>query len=161
LLRIKRIMKPYLQIQSVLLIWDASQNRTDIEEIKIFGHELRKAGKDITFLAFHPIKKLTEDMMPNEIYKLCCKADFNFFLGPKSINLRSILSKKYDLMINGCLTENNYMKTMATFCHAQFRIGPYIEESDINFYEIMIKPNGADPCENYLIEVGKCLRKII
>jgi hypothetical protein len=64
-------------------------------------------------------------------------------------------------MINGCLTENNYMKTMATFCHAQFRIGPYIEESDINFYEIMIKPNGADPCENYLIEVGKCLRKII
>jgi hypothetical protein len=160
-LKIARSVLPYEQVQSVLLIWDASQSRTDIEELKVFGHELRKSGKNITFLSFHPIKKLSPDMQPNELHKLCCKADFNFFGVPKSKTLKDLLNQPFDLLINGCLTENDFLKTIATYTKAKFRIGPFLDQNDTNFYEISIKPNGANPCENYLIETGRYLRKII
>lgn len=152
---------PYQNVQTVLMIWDATQSRTDIEELKVFGHELRKSGKNITFLSFYPIKKLTADMQPNEMHKLCCKADFNFFGLPKSKNLTDILNQPCDLLINGCLSENSFLKTIATYSKAKFRIGPFLEQDDTHFYEILIKPNGANPCENYLIETGRYLRKII
>lgn len=152
---------PFDAIQSVLMVWDATQPKTDIEELKTFGHELRKKGKDITFLTFHPIKKLTPDMQPNDLYQLCCKGDFSIWETPKSTGLKHLLNRDFDLLLNGCLHENNWIKTIAAFSKAQFRIGPYLNSQDTNFYEILISPNGADPVENYLIETGRCLRKII
>lgn len=156
----KRMAKNFNSIESVLIVWDATQSKSDIEELKTFGHELRQSGKEITFLTYHPIKKLSPDMQPNELYQLCAKSDFSFFEAPKSASLKSILSKPFDLFINGCLADNKTMKTLAAYTQAQFRIGPYINSTDTNFYELMIIPNGADPCENYLIEIGKYLKKI-
>lgn len=159
-LNIQRGATPFADIKNVLLIWDANQSKTDIEELKTFGHEMRKSGKNITMLTFYPLKKLGADMQPNEIYKLCCKGDFSMFATPKSKNLKDILSVQYDLLINGCLNDNEYLKTIAVFSKAKFRIGPFLENEDTNFYELLIRPNGADPCENYLIEIGRSLRKI-
>lgn len=156
----KRMAKNFNSIQTVLIVWDATQSKSDIEELKTFGHELRQSGKSITFLAYHPIKKLSADMQPNEIYQLCAKADFSFFEAPKSASLKALLNQPFDLFINGCLADNKTMKTLAAFTQAQFRIGPYTHPSDTNFYELMVIPNGADPCENYLIEIGKYLKKI-
>jgi hypothetical protein len=159
-LSIPRTARAYKDIHTVLLLWDASQDKSDIEELKTFGHELRKSGKEIAFLVFHPIKKLGPDMLPNEIHKLCCKGDFNFFAVPKSKALKDVLETPYDLLINGCLSDNEYLKTISVFSKAKFRIGPYLQNDDTNFYELLISPNGANPCENYLIEIGKNLSKI-
>jgi len=160
-LKIGRKVLPYPEIKSVILLWDSTQSRTDIEEIKTFGHELRKSGKEITFLTFHPLKKLPADMQPNELYRLCCKSDFSLFAFPKSKELKELLDKPFDLLINGCLSENEFLKTIAVFSKAKFRIGPYLQTEDTNFYELLIRPNGADPCENYLIETGRYLKKFI
>lgn len=159
-LQIPRSAKPFKEVQSVLLLWDASQNKSDIEELKTFGHELRKSGKEIVFLVFHPVKKLGADMLPNEIHKLCCKGDFNLFAAPKSKTLNDLLDRPFDLLINGCLTDNEYLKTISVFSKSKFRIGPFLSNDDPNFYELLISPNGANPCENYLIEIGKNLSKI-
>lgn len=145
----------------MLMIWDGSQAKTDIEELKTFGHELRKKGKDITFLTFHPVKKLGPDMQSNDLYQLACKGDFSIWETPKSAGLKHLLNREFDLLINGCLKENPWLRTMAVFSRAKFRIGPFLENEDTGFYEILIRPNGADLCENYLIETGRCLRKII
>jgi len=147
-------------ISDVLMVWDASQSKSEIEELKTFGHELRMAGKHITFLAFHGLKKLSPDMKENDLYRLCCKGDFTMFASPKSKQLQDLLGKPYDLMINGCLSENQYLASISVFTKAKFRVGPFLENDDTNFYELLIKPNGADPCENYLIEIGRYLRKI-
>jgi hypothetical protein len=159
-LRIKRQVVPFDQIKTVLMVWDSAQSRTDIEELKTFGHELRKKGKEITFLTFHAIKKFPNDMQANDLYKLICKGDFNLFASPKSKILKDLLNFPYDLLINGCLSDNEFLKSVVVYSKAGFRIGPYNSNDDIPFYEILIKPNGADPCENYLIETGKYLQKI-
>lgn len=159
-LKINRSALPFDAIKSVLIIWDSTQARQEIEELKTFGHELRKSGKDTVFLTYYPIKKLTPDMQPNEMYRLCCKGDFNLFAAPKSKDLLQLLETPFDLLINGCLHNNDFLKTIAVFSKSKFRIGPYLESEDTNFYELLVKPNGADPCENYLIEIGKSLRKI-
>lgn len=157
---VTRMATPYKDIKKVLLLWDASQNKSDIEELKTFGHELRKSGKEIVFLVFHPVKKLGPDKLPNEIHKLCCKADFNLFAVPKSKELKAILDTPFDLLINGCLTENEFLRTISVFSTSKFRIGPFLQNEDTHFYELLISPNGANPCENYLIEIGKNLNKI-
>ena len=159
-LKINRSALPFDAIKSVLMIWDSSQSKQEIEELKTFGHELRKSGRDIIFLTFYPFKKLAADMQPNELYRLCCKGDFNFISAPKSKDLRLLLETPFDLLINGCFNNNDFLKTIVVYSKAKFRIGPYLEIEDTNFYELLIKPNGADPCENYLIEIGRSLRKI-
>lgn len=159
-LGIPRTAIAFDSIRNVLMVWDASQSKTDIEEIKTFGHELRMSGKNITFLTFHALKKLTPDMKENDLYRLCCKGDFNMFASPKTKSLQDLLNKPYDLMINGCLSENSYLASISVFSKAKFRVGPFLENDDTNFYELLIKPNGADLCENYLIEIGRYLRKI-
>jgi hypothetical protein len=156
----KRLAKNFNIIETVLIVWDATQAKSEIEELKTFGHEMRQSGKTITFLTYHHLKKLPPDMQPNELYRLCSKADFSFFEAPKSIDLKNILNQSFDLFINGCLQDNKIMQTLAAFTQSHFRIGPYINTTDTNFYELMILPNGADPCENYLIEIGKYLKKI-
>lgn len=156
----KRLVKNFDQIGSVLIVWDASQPKTEIEELKTFGHEFRQRGKSITFLAYHPIKKLTADMQSTELYRLCTKADFSFNNAPKSESLKALLSKPFDLFINGCLQENKTIQTLAAYTGSLFRIGPYLSQDDEHFYEMMVQPNGADLCENYLIEIGKYLKKI-
>jgi hypothetical protein len=156
----KRMAKNFNIIRSVLITWDSTQPKSEIEELKTFGHELRQSGKEITFLAYHPIKKFGPDMQPNELYRLCCKSDFSFLNAPKSPELKSLLAKPFDLFINGCLPDSKIMKTIAAYTQSLFRIGPYQDPSDTNFYELMILPNGADLCENYLIEIGKYLKKI-
>jgi hypothetical protein len=147
-------------IDKVLLMWDASQSKTDIEELKTFGHELRKSGKNITFLVYHPLKKFPADMKSNELHRLCCKGDFNMFQAPKNGELLNLIRQPFDLLINGCLSENSYLQTISVFSKAGFRVGPFLQNEDTSFYELLIKPNGADPCENYLIEIGRYLRKI-
>lgn len=159
-LRIPRRAIAFDNISDVLMVWDASQSKSDIEELKTFGHELRRAGKNLTFLTFHSLKKLSPDMKENDMHKLCCKGDFTMFAAPKSKHLQELLNKSYDLMINGCLAENSYLACISVFSKAKFRVGPFLENDDTNFYELLIKPNGADPCENYLIEIGRYLRKI-
>ena len=159
-LKYNRSATPFQHIHSVLLCWDSNQPRSEIEELKTFGHEMRKAGKEITFLAFHAIKKLTPDMQPNALHQLVCRGDFNLFKAPKSKYLLDILNQPYDLLINGCLTENEYLNTISVFSKSKFRIGPYLSNDETAFYELLIKPNGADLCENYLIEIGKYLQKI-
>lgn len=156
----KRQAKNFNNIETVLIVWDATQSKSETEELKTFGHELRQSGKQITFLTYHPIKKLSADMQPNELYKLCSKADFSIFDAPKSSAIKELLNIPFDLFINGCLQENKIIKSLAAYTQAHFRIGPYVQTTDVNFYELMILPNGADPCENYLIEIGKYLKKI-
>ena len=155
-----RTALPFKSIEKVLMIWDSNQSRTDVEELKTFGHELRKSGKSITFLTFHSLKKFPVDMQENDLYRLCCKGDFNLIAAPKSKKLKGILMQPFDLLINGCLSEHPYLKTIALYSKAKFRVGPYLSNDDTYFYELLIKPNGADPCENYLIEAGKYLNKI-
>ncbi len=82
------------------------------------------------------------------------------FQVPKSKELLELIRQPYDLLINGCLSENPFLRTLSVFSTARFRVGPYLQNEDTNFYELLIKPNGADPCENYLIETGRYLRKI-
>lgn len=152
---------PFNEVKKILIIWDANQSKTDTDELKTFGHELTKANKEVTFLVFYPIKKLKPDMQSNEMYQLICKGDFSLFGSPQSKLLKDLLKVKYDLLINACLYSNNYIDTIAVYSSASFRIGPYISNENTALYEISIKPNGADLCENYLIEIGKCLNKII
>jgi len=99
-------------------------------------------------------------MKSNELHRLCCKGDFNLFQAPKSKELLELIRQPFDLLINGCLIENSYLATLSVFSNAKFRVGPYLQNEDTNFYELLIKPNGANPCENYLIEIGRYLRKI-
>ncbi len=147
-------------IDTALIIWDSSQSKQEIEELKTFGHELRQKGKTVTFLAYHNIKKLPLDMQSTEVYNLISKADFSFFEVPKSNVLKKILAQPFDILINGCLQENKTLKLLTAFSQARFRIGPFLSNEDTHFYELMIMPNGADPLENYLIEIGKYLKKI-
>ncbi len=159
-LKNNRSALPFSAIKSVLVLWDATQARAEIEEIKTFGHELRSSGKEVVFLTFHPIKKFGPEIQPNDMYRLCCRGDFNFFAAPKSPELKKLLETPFDLLINGCLTENEFIKTISVYSKSKFRVGPFLENDDTNFYELLIKPNGADPCENYLIEIGRSLKKI-
>jgi hypothetical protein len=160
-LKIKRQVLPFLHVKSILIVWNSEQSKTDIEELKTFGHELRKAGKNVVFLTYYPLKKLGPDMQENELYKFCCKGDFNIFGVPKTSSLKAILQHPFDLFINGYLEDHTFINTMAVYSKASFRIGALNHQDNTTFYEISIKPNGADLCENYLIEIGKCLNKII
>lgn len=155
-----RTATPYPSIHSVLICWDGTQAQADIDEIKDLGHELRRAGKEITFLAYYPMKKLGPDMQSNALHQLICRSDFNFFKAPKSQSLKEICNTPYDLLINACLDGNEFLNTIAVFSKAKFRIGPFINNEDTYFYELLIKPNGADPCKNYLVEIGRSLQKI-
>jgi hypothetical protein len=159
-LKINRQVMPFNMIKSILIMWSSEQSKTDIEELKTFGHELRNAGKEVVFLTYYPIKKLGLDMQENEIYKFCCNGDFNLFGIPKSASLKATLQRPFNLLINGCLEEHVLMNTIAVFSKSSFRIGVLNSPECTEFYEISIKPNGADLCENYLIEIGKCLNKI-
>lgn len=159
-LAIERTSVNFDSIHKVLMIWDARQSKTDTDELKTFGHELRKSGKDITFLVFHNIKKLTADMQANELHRLCCRGDFSMFQVPKNKELLELIRQPYDLLINGCLSENSFLTSISVYSKARFRVGPFLQNDDTNFYELLIKPNGADPCENYLIETWRYLRKI-
>jgi hypothetical protein len=158
---IKRQVMPFDKVKKILIMWDANQSKTDTDELKTFGHELTKTNKEVTFLVFYPLSKLKPDMLSNDMYQLTCKGDFNLFGVPKTKALKEVLNIKYDLLINACLTPNQHLDTIAVYSSASFRIGPYINNENTNLYEISIKPNGADLCENYLIEIGKCLNKII
>lgn len=159
-LKIKRQVLPFNLVKSILILWHSEQSKTDIEELKTFGHELRKVGKEVVFLTYYPLKKLGLDMQENEIYKFCCKGDFNLFGAPKTAGLKTHLQRSFDLLINGCLDEQVFLNTIAVYSKASYRIGVLNNPESTEFYEISIKPNGADLCENYLIEIGKCLNKI-
>jgi hypothetical protein len=158
---IKRQVMPFDKVKKILIMWDSNQSKTDTDELKTFGHELTKAHKEVTFLVFYPLSKLKPDMLSNDMYHLICKGDFNLFGAPKTKALKEVLNVKYDLLINACLTPNQHLDTIAVYSSASFRIGPYTSNDNTNLYEISIKPNGADLCENYLIEIGNCLNKII
>ncbi len=156
----KRFVLPLKQVNSVVIIWDNELSKSDIEELKTFGHEYRNAGKDITFVCFYNLKKLPKDFVSTDLYQLFCKNDFNLFGAPKSPALKALLNKPFDMLINGKIGGNKWIDTISCFSKASFRIGPYSDSNNILFYEIMIKPNGADLVENYLIEIGNYLNKI-
>lgn len=156
----KRFVLPLKQINSVVIIWDNELSKSDIDELKTFGHELRNAGKDITFVCFYNLKKLPKDHVSTELYQLFCKNDFSLFGTPNSQGLKTLLNKPFDMLINCKIGGNKWLDALSCLSHASFRIGPYSETNNISFYEIMIKPNGADLMENYLIEIGNYLNKI-
>ncbi len=159
-LKRKRIAKNLSVIQSVVILYESTQSVQEINEIRAFGNEFILRGKEVQFIIYYPNKKVPElnNTMPDTLS--ICKSDFNFLGYPSSNGIKKIISTEYDLLINACLTDSKPLHTIAAFSKSHFRIGVYPNAKFEAFYELLVAPNGADLIENYLIEIGKNLKKI-
>lgn len=152
-----RELVPFSKSKTFLIGYDVSQPKIEIEELRQFGNELRGSGKEVNFLMYHNIKKLEPSVQNSLFYQNFSRKDLGLFGKASSSQLKDYINRDFDFFINGSFTEHKFLAMFAKATKSKFRIGKYFSKY-MNYYDLMIQPNGVDECENFLVEIGKNLK---
>ena len=140
------------EIKQVFVILDSTSNQDKIE--KELMNILNISKKNIEFVVFQ--QKVTKDQIVNE---LISPKDFGWYGRIKSDKIKSVLTKKYDLLINYSKVDNLYSNLLILQCKAAFRAG--FEHLDNRFYDLLINCDSDDFCsfnnelKKYLVILNK------
>lgn len=111
-------------------------------EFRKLCNELETKNKEVKIdaVGWFKGKKQPEFVKANERLKLINTVDYNWFYRPKknSTNLKSILEKEYDLLID--LTKNDIypLRKICSMVKAGFKVGSFELENE-PFYDLMVQ----------------------
>lgn len=126
------------KVKKVIVFLDDISERSAIEVGLISLLKLSKENVEI--LVFKP--KASKE---NKIEGIFTSKDFGWYGKINSESLKSILTNKYDLLINYSKVESLYCNLLVLQCKATFRVG--FAYFDNRFYDLLIE------CENTDIEL--------
>ena len=123
------------EIKQIFVILDSNSNQDKIE--KELKGILNISKNNIEFVVFQ--QKGTKDQIVDE---LISPKDFGWYGRIKSDKIKSVLTKKYDLLINYSKVDNLYSNLLILQCKAAFRVG--FEHLDNRFYDLLINCDSDD-----------------
>jgi len=118
----------------LLLLDDISQKPTILDD---FNNLFGIVENEIDVFAFQ--KKDLKDVTFDEVIS---PKDFGWYGKIKSKQLNSILTKKYDLLINYSKIENIYFNLLILQCETAFNVG--FSHLDKRLYDLLINCNESD-----------------
>ena len=141
------------KVKKVIVFLDDISEKSAIE-IGIISL-LKLSLDDIEMLVFNP--KASKE---NKIEGVFTSKDFGWYGKINSESLKSILTNKYDLLINYSKVESLYSNLLILQCKATFRVG--FAHFDNRFYDLLIECENADIelFNSELIKYLKILNKI-
>lgn len=122
-------------IKKILVLFDDSSKKTEI--LKDFKNLFGLAESEIDIFVFKK-KVLKSDVVDN----VFSPKDFGWYGKIKSKKLMSILTKKYDLLINYSKIENIYFNLLILQCETAFNVG--FSHLDERLYDLLISCNKSD-----------------
>ena len=122
-------------INKIIIFLDDSSKKSDIVSNLQALFNLSK--EDIEILVFN--KKSNENNTEERFFTPKC---FGWYGKINSNTLKSILTKKYDLLINYSKIESLYNNLLILQCKSSFNIG--YAELDKSFYDLLIDCNPSD-----------------
>lgn len=139
----------FAQCRRILLLF----NEDDWTDIQPVVNRLRREDREITAVAFIP--KVRKNQLPPTDYIRVTKKDFTCLRKPKD-DLRSILSRPYDLLICLFPQPTLYTQWMVLLANADFKTGEthcvtFLEKNQLFDFMIQLpEENTAD--SKYLLE---------
>ena len=104
------------KIENVLVLLSNPENQDEI--IKDLSRKLNLSIHHFDVLIFQP-KKDKNNLIENAFYS----TDFGWYGKFRSVFLKDILTKKYDLLINYYKVDNIYVNLLLLQCKCDFRVG--------------------------------------
>ncbi len=122
--------------QTVAVIFDATElnNRKIVED---FAQKLKKAGKQVTLLAF-----FKSNQKPSLPFRYFNKKDVNWLGIPKGFEVERFLEQSYDLLYCLFNTQNLPLEYIGTQTKAHFKVGSYLKGK--SSYDVMIDTQSPD-----------------
>ena len=123
------------KVHSVVVFLNDISEKETIQQNLI--EHLNIAVDKIDFVMFYA--KINKDNTCDDCYS---PKDFGWYGKVKSEELKTVLTKKYDLLINYSKVENIYCKLLVLQCKAAFKVG--FSEVDKRLYDLMIDCEMSD-----------------
>ena len=141
------------EITNVLVLIDNISEKEMIHKSLLSLFEIESANLDIIVVQ----QKISKDQVSEEINT---PKDFGWFGKIKSDRLKSVLTKKYDLLINYSNVDNLYCNLLLLQCKVAFKTG--FAHLDSRFYDLTIdcEPNNLELFNNELKKYLIILNKI-
>jgi hypothetical protein len=136
------------KVKKIIVFLDDISKKSAIESGIISLLKLSK--EDVEMLVFKP--KASKE---NKIDDIFTSKDFGWYGKIKSESLKSILTNKYDLLINYSKVESLYSNLLILQCKAAFRVG--FAHFDNRFYDLLIECKNTD-IELFNSELKKYLK---
>ena len=140
-------------IKKVFVILDEGSKKSFLT--KEIVKTLNITEKDVVSVVFQ--QKIDKENVDEDIVS---PKDFGWYGNIKSEHLKSILTNKYDLLINYSKVDNLYSNLLILQCKSLFNVG--FEHLDNRFYDLMIdcKSDDFKSFNSELIKYLKILKKI-
>ncbi|MGV8945322.1 MAG: DUF6913 domain-containing protein [Lutibacter sp.] len=131
------IKTSFIEVKKVIILLDSNVNKASI--VSELTEMLKISESDIKVVIFQ--QKLKSNLAANEFIT---PKDFSWYGKIESEKLKSILTNKYDLLINYSSVDNLYLNLLLLHCKVSFRAG--FAHLDKRLYDLMIKcePNEID-----------------
>lgn len=136
------------------IIYNASTTEST-SLVTTFANTIKQKNKKVVMLGYINDKKSES----SELMKLFNKASLNWYKIPKNKEVDDFLAKDLDVLIAVHTKENLPLQYIAAHSKAKFRIGPFIEKSQMS-YDWMIHCDADSNLENYLKQVTFYLENI-
>ncbi|WP_298367210.1 hypothetical protein [uncultured Lutibacter sp.] len=117
------------KIKSVIILADESCDKNKL--VNEVSYQLKLDDKSITIITID--KKNVKSEIENGVFT---PKDFGWYGRIKSEELKSILTKKYDLLINYSKIDNLYNNLVLLQCNSNFKVG--FAHLDNRFYDLLI-----------------------
>lgn len=123
-------------------------NLDDYEAIRRFESKLKKEGKEVVVLCYLPKNVENFDFH----YDIFSSKDFNFWGTPEAGNLKTFISRPFDLLICLDRTPNLYIEYLLALSRGGLRIGPYLDGRNSPF-ELMINEREEKPLAEFIHQI--------
>ncbi len=141
------------KVQEVAIIYDNTKgdNKKLIEN---FAQELKSQKKKVALMGFrkHDPKAVVD-------HKSFSDKQLNWLKQPKEDYLREFVNKKFDVIINTCLSEKVQIENIVALSHAKLRIGKF-GENKTHCYDLMLEIKETDSEQDLLRQAEHYLNTI-
>tara|TARA_R110001583_G_scaffold16307_3_gene66990 strand:+ start:1336 stop:1857 length:522 start_codon:yes stop_codon:yes gene_type:complete len=144
---------PIRDVKKVIIFVDEFSVKSNIKNYLIKQLKISEDNIDVVFFQ----QKMSKN---NDLNNVFSPKDFGWYGKVNSIELKNILTKKYDLLINYSKVENIYSNLLILQCKANLKVG--FASLDNRLYELLIncKINEIDLFNTELKKYLEILKRI-
>jgi hypothetical protein len=134
--------------KKVAVLFDANDS-SGFDQVKLFDKFLKELNIETEFIGYSLLNEIPSEMILRNRFKVISPKDLDFFLRPKSQDMKSFVQKEFDILIDLVINRYFVIDYLNSLSLAQFKVGPFRE--DKNEYDLMIHIEN-DPSAGYFIE---------
>ena len=155
----KMAYKNFSEVKSIGIVWNASKHE-EFQSLARFHQQMNERNIDVKIIGYYNGKHLPDQYTAIRYLSCFKKSETTFFYLPESIEVKSFIKNKFEILIDINFEKNFTLSYITTISQALFKVGLFDETENGSPLDLMMEIKKPVNIDDYLRKVIQYLEMI-